>query len=140
MGVAANLSKYVYFLSIVILQVHVSSTALYTKCKLNLPLTFTFCQHYLELFVTDGIDGDPTCEMNGLVFQVASKSGIIFHENHDFDRYALSGEYPFNCSFSVDAFSHLGIIAVVQEINFRKDNDTGECIDYVQVIWVVKHQ
>lgn len=144
MGATINLSKYVYFLPVVILQVHVSSTALYTTRKRNPPLTFTFCKHYrsFEFFnIADSIEADRTCTINGLqprVLKVHSKSGVIVEENKYFDRHSLSGKYPYKCSFIVDASSNLGIIAVIQEMKLRKDEDTGECTDYVQVKFMVQ--
>lgn len=67
--------------------------------------------------------------------KVHSKSGVIVEENRYFDQRSLSGKFPYKCSFIVDADSSLGIIAVVQEMKFRKNEVTGECIDYVQVIF-----
>ncbi|KAK7602542.1 hypothetical protein V9T40_008131 [Parthenolecanium corni] len=114
MGATIDISKYVYFLPVVILQAHVSNSALYT---------------------TYSIEADRTCTINGLqprVLKVSSKSGAIVEENSYFDRHSLSGKYPYKCSFIVDANSNLGIIAVIQEMKLRRDEDTHECIDYVQ--------
>lgn len=139
MGATIDISKYVYFLPVVILQAHVSNSALYTTCKRNAPLTICaniFGQVLYTFTVTDSIEADRTCTINGLqprVLKVSSKSGAIVEENSYFDRHSLSGKYPYKCSFIVDANSNLGIIAVIQEMKLRKDEDTRECIDYVQV-------
>ncbi|GLV44502.1 uncharacterized protein CBL_10307 [Carabus blaptoides fortunei] len=38
----------------------------------------------------------------------------------------------FHCNFKVVAHEHDGLFALIRRLNFRKDLDTGECIDYVQ--------
>lgn len=148
MGAAVNISKYGYFVSVLILQVHVSSTLLYDTRKLNAPSTFTRfgkpSSRIIQFFCIAGnLDADRTCTINGLqprALKVTTKTAVIVEENQYFDRHSLSGKYPYKCSFIVDAEQRSGIIAVVQEMKLRKDEETGECIDYVQVIWVVKHQ
>ncbi len=62
-----------------------------------------------------------------------SKSGAIVEELNYFK--TLSGIYPYRCKFIVESTFQMGIFAVIQKMVLRKNQTTGECIDYVQVIF-----
>lgn len=61
-------------------------------------------------------------------------SAIILKELRYFDNW--SGPYQFVCNFTVKAPWGHGIIAVIQNLNLRKNESTDECIDYVQVLYI----
>ncbi|KAK3910573.1 putative leucine-rich repeat receptor-like protein kinase IMK2 [Frankliniella fusca] len=65
-----------------------------------------------------------------LRLQEKENSAISLKELRYFDKW--SGIYPFNCNFTVSAPNGYGIIAVIQNLDLRKNESTQECIDYVQ--------
>lgn len=65
-----------------------------------------------------------------LKLQEKENSAISLKELRYFDKW--SGAYPFNCNFTVTAPWGYGIIAIIQNLDLRKNESTHECIDYVQ--------
>ncbi|KAJ1531801.1 hypothetical protein ONE63_000455 [Megalurothrips usitatus] len=57
-------------------------------------------------------------------------SAISLKELRYFDKW--SGAFPFYCALTVTAPWGYGIIAVIQNLDFRQNETTSECIDYVQ--------
>ena len=64
-------------------------------------------------------------------------SGLIVEEVSYFSQ--LSGKYPYNCKFTVESTTEMGIFAVVQKLKLRKNTSNNDCIDYVQVCTLVLH-
>lgn len=63
--------------------------------------------------------------------ETESSSGLIVSLGRLKD-HSWAWEKNFICSFKVQTRSHLGLFIVIQNIVFRKNLSTDECIDYVQ--------
>lgn len=101
---------------------------------ISLPLAKFIPNTYVSI-VTDFVENDKLCTLGFApkLIHVGKdeNSGVLVEELQYFS--SLSGKYAFNCKFTVESISEMGIFAVIQKLKLRKNTTTGECIDYVQV-------
>lgn len=81
------------------------------------------------------IENDKICSMvlntKDHILGENNKSGLIIQESSYFNR--LSHEHKLECHFRIQASFNFGLFAVIQKMNLRRDLNTNECLDYVQV-------
>ncbi|XP_030758481.1 uncharacterized protein LOC115884123 [Sitophilus oryzae] len=59
---------------------------------------------------------------------------VIVDEGQFINQHRLLWNVDNSCSFEVESiYSNGGVIAVIQNINLRKNESNGECIDYIQI-------
>lgn len=98
------------------------------------PYILLLAKYTPNLLVT--LEDDSICSpieaKRKIKLEAEDKSGIIVSirtlRNHP-----LAWQYSFNCKFYVEAKqSDSGIFAVIQNLDFRRNNVSNTCIDYVQ--------
>lgn len=90
---------------------------------------------FLLIYVTDTVENDRICSTLAKKRKVElgynERSGLAVQETRYFNHWP--GSYEFNCRFELKAIAKDGIVAVIQNLNLRRNETSGECIDYVQV-------
>lgn len=60
------------------------------------------------------------------------QSALLIKDSRYFQQW--TGKHEFNCKFSVTSPLELGVVAVIQQMSFRRN--AADCIDYVQVCYL----
>ncbi|XP_063225012.1 uncharacterized protein LOC134532497 [Bacillus rossius redtenbacheri] len=98
-----------------------------------------FCIDFSMTYTELTIESDKVCsnlvKKRKLKLHRNEQSGIIVKETRYFDTW--SGQYEFECNFLVKGDHNDGVIAVIQKLSLRKeDNESAEnfdeCLDFVQ--------
>lgn len=136
------------FAHVVILSILISLSLQYKECKYKCTVIGCGCTSSLFL-ILDSIEDDDLCSQiktRKIKLGKGSKSGLIVKQTRLNDH---SLQWPINlhCVFKVEAASESnifhniglmssrennGIFAVIHYLIFRKNESTGECIDYIQ--------
>lgn len=106
------------------------STSDYYLIKTSIVLLLV-CQ--VNTYVNYTLESDKVCSLYRKVGDISvgkdDHSGLIITGKEYFN---LSGKHEFSCKFEVKANFEAGLFAVIQKMSFRKDSESGECIDYIQ--------
>lgn len=107
---------------------------------INIIIIFSFALYcdltiFLMFFVVEVLENDSVCSMsfisnNLYLMGREEQSAMVIKDSRYFQQW--TGKHEFNCRFTVTSSLGLGIFAVIQRMNLRR-NAQGHCIDYVQV-------
>ncbi|XP_049816915.1 uncharacterized protein LOC126263975 isoform X1 [Schistocerca nitens] len=97
-------------------------------------LCFSFLMVFLQCsaYRKYSLGHDKVCShVKKQTIKLPPENGILITEQRTFDKW--SGYKEFRCKFKVELLDEGDLFAVIQNVTFRKDPVTGECIDYVQL-------
>lgn len=83
-----------------------------------------------------GIESDKICtalaKKRKHILGHVERSGLYVRETRYFDHWR--GTYQFNCRFELETLANDGIAVVIQKLDMRRNESTGECIDFIQFL------